>query len=443
MAVKQAIVWGCVGAVLAASAAAIQPGCTGEACVGVGDPDLPSATIECPAGLLCYRGQCEQGCNAGDEHPTCPEGQACIPTLNICRRIDSVPTTADPSRPSSSTPKPTYALDGSVFVPSGLQPSEDAGDTTPIAHAVTHVVFVDIAQEEDWRIASHPKAGRFDVRAWDLGETATTADLDWRGDRPVLTHEPLLDNAIIERDCRYLTLTTVPSAERIDFGDVRIDDAEPRELHPPFVPPGAIYVATWAAGQYDVRPPVPADFLSLSTPRPADGVGPSVVNRINVLGSGTTVLTGGSAWPLSPDNHQSVPFALIPTPLAGEVDLAVPQVLSTPAQDLIFHWRVVTTGITEAMRVRVRIPAGDHEILCEVVEAGSNRPTIDRLPLTASLLERLRDDVGAGSTLPIYFERAQIARVLVPSPKDDRDELLYVHYALIWLRHTLIGSIRL
>jgi hypothetical protein len=455
------------GVAAVATAVATQPGCSGAACVGVGDPDEPSATIECPAGLLCYRGQCQLGCNAGTElqaacetsddcdssRPNCvnkfcsvcPEGEQCIPTLNICRRIDPVSgeMTPDPERPGPTTPKPTYALDAS-FEPQGLKPGSDAGqEVIPVDIPYTHVVFIDIAQEEDWRVAGHPERGVFAINAWDV-TTTPVINVRWRGDHSPLSYERG-DNggAITEQDCAYRTLISVPSAVPVDFGDVRIDDNDTEDGQLPFIGPAMLkYTAAYAAGAYSVTPSVPSQFLNLSQPRPADLSGPSLVSLFTVTGLGSDY-TGDASWPFSSESTIPVPFELVPAAMPGEVDLNVPQTLLTPAQDLIFRWNAVATGVTDSMRVRVRIPFGEREIFCELVESRNNNNIVDTIPVAASLLEQFRTDVGAGTVVPIYFERTQRAGLYAPGPVSEAGTSAYSHSVTLWSRHTLVGSLRL
>ena len=465
------LILGAFGTAALGTGLMVQPGCSANACVGSGNRDVTSATLECPAGALCYHGQCLRGCNAGqaplscsnsDEcdasRPNCindriagglycsvcDDGQVCLPSLNLCQPLTEAVIPADPNRPDPEDPKPIYPLDAS-FTPSGLRPFKDAGPApAPPSIPYTHAIFMDVAQEVDLRPTTPVDRGSITVRGLDL-RPSQLLDGRWRLDQVPARWEPKTTTGTNTIDrCTFRRLQrpdVTPVAANI--GQVRIYSDS--RISTPSI--NGEYEATFVAGAYqvtrvDTMPPtaaLPNPLINLSVP---DGQPYQLDFGVSVEAG----VTGGS-WPAAHEATFFIPFDLVPVTSAGVVDLKVPVVVPAAPQDLVFRWVPVRSGGDDVVRVGVRVHAGDAEITCDVEESiqpfrGGAPIITDTIIVSATLLASLRVAAGAGD-YPIYFERTRSALLLAPALERPDGGLESAVTAEAWVRRSLIGTLRL
>lgn len=147
--------------------------CSPGACTQSGATrDLPSSSIECPAGSVCYLGSCVQACTAGSERQqrcsadseckdpvqpycvllggtdrfcsACGIGSVCLPDLNICGLTRPAElgdaSVLDTSFTNATPPLDGGAIDGSIF-------TFDAGRAPPpVTIPITHIGEVELAE---------------------------------------------------------------------------------------------------------------------------------------------------------------------------------------------------------------------------------------------------------------------------------------------------------
>lgn len=453
----------------------LQPGCSSDACVGSGDRDVPSATLECPAGELCYHGQCLRGCNAGqaplscsssDEcdasRPNCindriagglycsvcDDGQVCVPSLNVCQPLAEAVIPEEPNRPGPEEPKPIYPLDAS-FTPTGLRPSKDAGPP-PVAPSVpyTHAVFVDVAQEVDLRIAGTPvNRGSIRVRGVDLRPSGLI-DGRWRLDHAEVRWEPKTNTGTNSID--YCTFRRLQRPDvnvfPANIGKIRLDSDT--DITPPSI--NGEYEATFTNNRYEVtRVDTVMPTTTLANPIINLSIPDGQPYQLILSAASQTDVTP-TGWPSSGESKFFIPYELFPLAGDGAVSLNSPIIVPAAPNDLIFRWTPVRTGVDVNLRVGVRVYAGDAELTCEVRESvppvGSD-PTLepivtDVLTMPGTLLSSLRAAAGPGD-YPIYFERRRRALVYVPSIVDGAGTVQAAVTAEAWVRHSLIGTLRL
>ncbi|MBK6687326.1 MAG: hypothetical protein IPG45_22845 [Deltaproteobacteria bacterium] len=451
----------------------LQPGCSSDACVGSGDRDVPSATLECPAGELCYHGQCLRGCNAGQARlscstsdecdasrpncindriagglfcSVCDDGQACVPSLNVCQPLAEAVIPEEPNRPRPEDPKPIYPLDAS-FTPTGLRPTKDAGPP-PVAPSVpyTHAVFVDVAQELDKRPTNPINRGSIRVRGIDL-RPSDKLDGRWRLDHPNVLWEPKTTTGTNSID--YCTFRRLQRPDVIvapaNIGKIRLDsdtDISVASIN-------GDYEASFNNGGYDVtRVDTMVPTMTLANPLINLSVPDGQPYQLILSAASQTEVTP-AGWPSSGESKFFIPYELVPIE-SGSVNLSAVVVVPATPEDLVFRWVPVRTGVDVNLRVGVRVYAGDAEITCEVRESippvGSD-PTLepiitDVLTLPGSLLSSLRATAGPGD-YPIYFERRRRALVYVPGIVDANGNVVTAITAEAWVRHSLIGTLRL
>lgn len=454
-----------------ASGLLIQPGCTDRACRGSGDPDVPSTTLECPAGELCYHGRCLRGCSAGPARlscsagnecdssrpncindriaggrycSVCDEGQVCVPALNVCQPLAEAAIPEEPARPGPEAPSPLYPTDAS-FTPTGLRPTRMAGPP-PVRPSVpyTHAIFMDVAQELDLRAATPLDRGSITVRGLDL-RPSRLQDGRWRLDRVPARWEPKTTTGTNSVDlCTFRRLQR-PDVDTAPANIGKIQIYSSSRITPPSI--NGAYEATFAAGAYqvtrvDTTPPTTTlanPLLNLSVP---DGQ----TYEIDFAATEELGVTAGP-WPSAHEASFFVPFELVPVFGDGVVDLRAPVVVPAAPEDLTFRWEPIRSRGDRVLRVGIRIAAKDAEITCDVEEAlepfGGGAPIItDTITVPGSLLTNLRAVAGPGD-YPLYFERTRRALLLAPAIERPGGGLDSAVTAEAWVRRSLIGTLRL
>lgn len=446
----------------------LHPGCTGDACVGSGNRDVPSSTIECPAGDLCYHGQCFRGCNAGqalvscmnsDECDStrpncitnpqagglycsvCDEGEICVPSLNLCRPINESVPPEEPPVPSPDEPKPNYPLDAS-FTPTGLEPSNEPKEPpAPPAVPVSHTAFVDVAQQVDYRGANPQSVGSIVVRAFDV-RASSQIGYRWYADRQPVQYTRGANTSTVVRECtlRRLEIPAIPPTPA-DIGAVRIEGDE--DL------PGSLvgsYEAKFQGTSYqvtrtDTTPPtmtVPLNLMPLSEPSGRK-------YQLVITGAGLVGVTDGG-WPSGGESRFFTPFTLVPT--ADSQALTQPIVLDATPRDLTFKWTPVETGVDENLQVAVRVFADQFELDCDVrestppVDSGTLPTLLDTITVPAGLLQKLRS-VAPPGTYPIFFERRRRVLIYAPGKAMGAAPPTTVLTIDAWVRHSLVGALRI
>jgi hypothetical protein len=450
------------------AAGALFGGCKARPCTSTSlDPNEPSPALECPSGQLCYQGACILGCSAGQERATtcgsnsdcsgalpncvdgfcsaCDLGEVCIPTLNICEAVVQVPLPDQPAKPMPGLPPPYPLdggpLDGASYLDGGLSRIVDAGINEPPPEAeVTHVGFVDLAQEEDFRAGAPPvrRVGAL-INGWDV--RGYGPGIKWRADfePPVVqcrnddedrdgcgARETYAFEQCVIRPLRVVTSTLTATPAPANLGDVRVDS------HPDF--PASINAVVLGAFDpavpgYVLSPPVaalPQDLLVFS--------GANFENHyLTTSGTGNPAITAG-AWPSGTGGAflgHHVPYRLEPSQATLTLLATRPVVTSPASQDLFLQWDRVDTGDDAFERVVVRMVGAGNELFCDAIEGQNGDDTIE---LPAATLNEWRRREGPG-TYALYFERASAQRL----PITGQTGLLVD--VTVRVRHTLVGEL--
>ena len=425
-------------------------GCSQSTCsVNPRFPDEPIIALECKSGQLCYRGSCVEACNAALENlqscgqdNDCPEAQPfcvreqcsgcpasdiCIPVLDICQPVGSIPLPPEPLPPTGGRP-PGPRDAGSLD--SGLQRLNDAGVLPPVDDLpLTRAVFIDISVTEVF--AGPDNAGdAISIRSFNV--EGNPSGLVWRTDRNPPALEVAIQNDI---DCELIRFDTpAVAATPVDFGLIRINDASGNDSPDAGVRPIAIdqeIVATWNATQesYDLVPA--STTIQLSNFDTLDST------FLTITGEGVVGVTDRS-WPTT-ESRLHVPFNLTPEPstlaLMGQTILLGP----VPSQDLTLLFNRVGAGVVATERVVARIPGNNHEIVCSQVEG----PNADNLiVIRAGLLEQFRtvENAPLSAEYPLILERSSAERFQVNPAPDQANETGLIVTARV--RHSLQSRIR-
>jgi hypothetical protein len=351
---------------------------------------MPTIAVECPAGDVCYLGECRKSCNAGREGieactsdgdcggarsecvsgfcSACPEETQCIPALGICAALARVD---EPIPNTPSNPNPPAPLDGGT-IDGGLRFDRDGGVVVPPPLSITH-------------------AGRIEVTAaalevWTADVSAIGDDRTWRAGG--IYEVPVMETGA----CRLTRLaTTTVAIPRVSFGDIEIGEAPGAE--------GALgrsYEARFSGGSYAVSPAFGGTTFS--------GSGDTFAITVTSTGEPTLL----AAWPeVAPVGGIHVPFVVVPAMetadllargvgAAGDVRLSV-----EPAPDVLGEV------------VAARISVADHELVCESRLDGG----LDAIDVPRSLLDELAARTGAATAM-LSLERRNVrfleARLLAP-----------------------------
>lgn len=413
--------------------------CTEECTFDADENDEPIAAFECPAGDLCYRGQCFQACNPGRERvercarnadcggarpfcnestgfcSACPGGETCVPTLAICRPVSEPPDVPIPERPEDNDFVPDGPLDAGLPDSSGLVRFPDAGEPTTGREAPTIALHLELARESrvpvnascesppDPASISEP---RVSVRAWNVRGAPRPVDAIWRPDLSPAATETLASAELRDGQCevrRIDTATVSPTNvgdvtfENAGFGSAVLDD----------------WTARFEGGGYVASPSTPpADPLTfVANPRFAE-----VVGQAQLFGLGRPEVTNGSFAA-----QLDLPFEFQPNCATLEAlrdGLGVP---ADPTADLVFGWRDPLNGTTGQVAY-VRIDASElgFELVCEETEASGTSAIL----VTASLLRGFRSRLadaggfdGGERTLRFELGRRNLRRLQVdPAP---------------------------
>ncbi len=406
------------------------PGCADECAFDVDDGDVPIPAIECPAGELCYRGECFVACNAGREGlercrrqddcsgarpfcsddtgfcSACPNGQGCVPTLDICRPVSSVPVIDIPERPEDNDFVPPGPLDAGLPDGSGLVRFPDLGDPDLGEFQATYALHVFMARQSEVPSTGTCASGDLSqtasvsVRAWDVRRTEL-GPVNWRADFAPPRAEELADPALREGTCEIRLLRTSTGALSADIGTVVLED------------PGANiavldnWVAEPASDRYDVRtadrePPDPRVFVPN---RLFDDLG-----EVQIFGFGRPSVTNGSFGALL-----ALPFEFEPSCQSYRELRDGFRVPAAPRADLVFGWKNPLNGTSgQFVYVTIDAAAFDHELVCEDSEASGASTIV----ITASLLEKFRNILGptfnaSERRLRLRFGRRNLRRIQV------------------------------
>lgn len=443
------------GAVSAGAFAGITaaPGCGAQPCTS-NTPNLPSTSLECPAGELCYLGECFRSCSAGQElaqecttdddcdtaRPNCIaaddkgrfcsacEGfEVCVPTLNICRDVSPVeyPETPPPVMPSM-IPYPLDGgfeeLDGGVVQFGGIKRRRDGGVVGPQEpEEFTIAGFWDVYEEVDLRGGQRVETSGNTLRVFDV--SGVGRGIKWRADFPIARVEQTLRsdelNMLPEDDPNRIyfldqctvrdlvpTSSVVASRPQKDIGDMLLDDLRETED----AMRGTLR-GTYDMGQglYLTQRELVLDGRILNFSR----TDPFETLFVTLSGNGADETTDGP-WPdWDPSEFRGfhVPFELIPSMntmdlIDGRVNVTMPA-----TADLDFTWNYVQTGADNKERVIARISGNRTELFCSDTEGSMG---VGRVVIRAAALDEfIRREGNAPGTYELVFERASVQAPLI------------------------------
>lgn len=422
------------GGLVAALAAG--PGCTAAPCT-TPNPNVATTSLECPAGDLCYLGECVRSCNAGqervlecttdnecgDSRPNCIDGfcsscegsETCVPSLNVCKDVLPAeypdPAMDDPfmERPPFPLDGGAEELDGGVFQFPGIQRIRDAGITGPVVQPeITVSGFWDVYEEIDLRGAGASLTSSSSLHVYDVA--GVDRGLDWRSDlRPPRISAPVdtdtqIDGCTIRS---FTTSATVTGRREVSLGNLTIDDLDAYDG----INGSLVAQYDTAQGLYVVshvrEPDVTAtNILNFSTINPFDTL------FATITGAGSDLTDG--PWP---DWEQGqfrgfhVPFRLTPS-IDTQNLIDDPIAVARPAtQDLTFTWSYVSTGNDNFERVNVRVTGAQTELICSDIEGQDGNARI--IVRVGALDEFNRREGGAAGSYQLRFERASFQAPLV------------------------------
>ncbi len=434
---------------------ATAPGCKAAPCT-TSEPNEPSSALECPAGQLCYLGECVRSCSAGQERvqecdndsacggalPKCIDGfcsacegfETCVPELNLCQNVPEVEY-PDPEEAPNMFQRPPYPLDGgfeeldgSTYVFPGIKRLRDGGVTGPIEDPeVTVAGFWDVYEQDNLRTGVAVHTSSTSLRVYDVRGVGN--GISWRSDlNPPRIADPIDQDAVIE-SCivrSYTSTTTVQGRRDRDIGDIRLTDLDDYDgmrddLIAQFDDDLGRYVVT-----RDLN--LPGRLLNASQ------LGETITQQFVTLTSPGSDLTDGS-WPVWEGNFRGfhVPFELTPTNNTVPLMNARIDVTQPATADLTFTWTYVSTGNDNFERVIVRITGNRTELFCTDTEGSQGNAVI--AVRTGALDEFIRREGGPGE-YDLVFERASAQSPLVVAVEGE-----LIQFSLR-LRQSLVQRIR-
>lgn len=433
-----------LGFVLGLSLATTQSACSESTCtVNPRSPDEPVPALECGSGDLCYRGSCVRACSAGQEGvevcesdgdcsgsraqcvdqrcTACDSGTRCVPALDICQPIQTIPLPPEPERPTLDRPRPPRPRDAGVL-DSGLVRIRDAGlNQIPNDQPLTHSLFVDISETVVLAGASSEAGGNVQIFSYDV--RGNQAGLSWRADIQPPVIEETIDN---DADCDLNRLRKPDVAPTpASFGQIRLANFNMTAA----LPGDLLGVWDEARLAYEIQPSPPQPLLRLSDFDTLDST------FITITGEMVPNLTDRS-WP-NQETGLHVPFELRLEPNTRQLLSSTLNLGRLPPDiDLLFDR--VGTGVVATERIVVRVPGRAHEIVCRQFEG----PSADnRVVVRQGLLQRFRSEENAqpGGTYRLIIERSSAERFQVNPPTDRPNVRLFVSARI---RHSLQGEIR-
>lgn len=432
------------------------PGCKAAPC-STTEPNEPSSALECPAGQLCYLGECVRSCTAGQERvqecdsdsdcggalphcvdefcSACEGFETCVPELNLCQQVPDVeyPEPEDPPNMFMRPPYPLDAgageLDGSVFTFPGIKRNRDAGFDGPIEDPeITVAGYWDVYEEDDLRTGTAVRTSSSTLRVFDV--SGVGRGIDWRADlAPPRMAEPLDTETVIEACVvrSFTSTTTVLGRPQVDLGSIALTDYDTYDglrddLSAEYDVGGGRYVVT-----RDMN--IPGRLLNHSVL--SDPVQPLFVT----LTSNGSDFTDGS-WPdWEPGVFRGfhVPYELSPRGTTIALMNAPIEVMRPAQQDLTFTWDYVASGNDNFERVIVRVVGNRSEIVCTDTEGQQGNAVI--AVRTGVLDEFMTREGNTPATYRLIFERASAQSPLVVGVEGQ-----LIQFSLR-LRHSLVQTL--
>ncbi len=442
---------------------AAQPACSPRACTqNTLNPNIPSVTLECPGGQVCYLGQCIRSCSAGQERAetcesdddcsgarpncvavdnrsfcsSCDQGELCVPTLDVCRSVTAYelpePPPTNPQQPQMPPPSP---IDGGVGgLDGGLQLKRDAGMVEPPPdQEVTYSGIIDLAQLDDLRTTPSVRTSSVAIRVFSTAGNGL--DIDWRVDNGAAKI------ATVELEVGQCTLSSLARPMNpvplSDIGPIQIDNtaSSPCNVGGKLDPDDCAITRTIDAN-YDPQ----MGYLLTYTPnsRPNEllifSALPSRAHFVAARGRGLDGATQGSFPdpPLTGDDGYHVPFELLP--LAESTDLlraGVRVAAGAAPADLSLLWNSLRTGVVPGEQVAFRLIGDNAEIFCGQIE-GQGQPNVIDVP--GGMLANFRDRETARN-FTFSFERVSAQLIPVVPAEGEFVELE------VRVRHSLLSTI--
>ncbi|MCC7381642.1 MAG: hypothetical protein IT384_07410 [Deltaproteobacteria bacterium] len=425
------------------------PGCTASPCTQSARLSTlnnkpyarPAPAVECPSGTLCYQGSCMPSCSAGTERAeectvdgdcqdparstcvdgfcsACGEGEVCLPELNVCAPIseavfDGGPAGADGSVPASE-PLDGGAIDGSIF-------TRDTGPIIlPPPVPPSHLGDVFIAQVE---------RGTFPNPATTSSIAVSFLNVTGTGYVESATVTPLVRDGL--QSCAIWSRPQFPLRAPVseNMGDINIENSTPAGFVSTITAP---FKATHTPNGYVVVPRPPSQLLVLSS---------SIrLTRIRVSGPGRQPVTDGTRWPpgTAPSDCDAatgspycllVPFTFEPTAQTDTLLNTTIRADQPTGQQLVFAWRVILSATPPGVRMVVRVPGVDEDLICTAPE----EPGEIRVPVALLQTFAARQPAIRGVPRDLVFEREYSAQLQVtPGPAAERIIFrVRVHYSKV------------
>ena len=438
-----------------------QPACSPRACnQNTLNPNVPSQTLECPGGQVCYLGQCIRSCSAGQERAvacssdddcdaarpncvgvdnasfcsSCEQGELCVPTLNICRSVEAYELPDTPPPPPPNQTRPPGPLDGGTGgLDGGLQLKRDAGMVAPPPNQeVTYSGLIDVAQIVDLRPGALSPTSSIAVVVHNTAGNGL--DVDWRLDNgaPKIA---TIENEIGQCTLSSLALPAAPVPQS-NIGNIQISNIQASacdvEVTPIDIEACAITRTIDAA--YDM---MNGSYQLTFTPnsRPNEllifSALPARVHFIAARGAGTDGVTTGG-WPdppLAADDGYHVPFELVPLAETSQLLNQGIQVDAAPTPaDLTLLFTPLRTGVVAGEQVALRLIGDSTEIFCGQIE-GPGVAGVITVPGTMLATFRARE---TRTSFPLSFERVSAQLIpIVPAEGEFVEMEIRVRHAIM------------
>ncbi len=410
-------------------------------------PNDPSPAVECPAGDLCYRGECIAGCNAAQERlercdrdsdcgssrpkcvdefcSACGRAEVCVLGLNVCGSVSA--TIFPDAAPVPTGPFPPSPLDGGVFI--GHTFNRDGSTAPPPELDVSHLGFIDVFTRDDMLASMPPtRSSTASIEVVRVAETSVPQEEIRRGSfrirRRSTGSELFVETGTVSAigDCEVVRTQLYTDPTPAHIGDIKIASANdfPGSIAEPLS-------ALFTLGNYQVTTAIPTDLLKFSIP-------PSDPRQLAITSQGLPGIV--TAWPV-PNVDIHVPFELN-VPDETSTLLSTPIPFGTSPQDLRFAWdRIGQTGAVPGERIKLRLEGARHDLVCTHDEFTPGSPS--SVTVRAGLLNEFAAlENLAGTSIPLFFERAMAVELPLPA---NRDNNIFIRVT-VRVRHTLIGSIQ-
>lgn len=461
-----------------------QHGCSSRACAyDERTPDTPSPSVDCPAGNLCYIGECLRSCNAGAERSvpcstdsdckdrgrphciladaiagtfcsTCEEGEACILGLNICQKVSEIPDPDPPGMPMFQPPPLPLdggQLDATTFEADASEPGEQQTNDTHVGS----IVFEEI-------VDFGANGGMSTRQPFACVDFADVRNADVVAERSVLLAAGDCDlvqpRLFRSRNNTRATPGPVNACERrrgiigypegvmaANVGQVTVSAASdtPEAMN------GSVTLAfVDARSGYLSGMMVTEPLFQLSRPRVS---GMRAIDRyLNLEGTSEPGISG--EWPRGRDGEQiHVPYELTLS-AASMARLSRPIDIESPPQDVELSWeRLSVNTEVPGERIYVRVFSEQSSyvyIQCQVAEATGMNPSIR---IVGTLLQAFKERAGTlPAEIPISISRTLVRRLDIPSGSvdagmardDDAGTTRTSVNGSLAVSHTFIGRLR-